>query len=173
VLACEERHRLDIEGLAISVVVDRVDELAGGRLAVIDYKSGRADRTGSWGAGRILEPQLPIYAALAFPDRAVAAVALARVTREEPAFLGVAADEGLLPGVKVLDQQRRRYGEDDFPDWPALRATWAARIREVAGEVMDGVAAVVFKDEKDLQYCQVTPLLRLAERRRQLDEEGW
>jgi hypothetical protein len=46
-----------------------------------------------------LEPQLPIYAALAFPDREVAAVALARVTREEPAFLGVAADEGLLPGV--------------------------------------------------------------------------
>jgi exodeoxyribonuclease-5 len=170
VLACEERHRLDIEGLPVTVVVDRVDELGDGRLAIIDYKSGRSDRSGSWGAERILEPQLPIYAALAFPDRAVAAVALARVTREEPAFLGVAAGEGLLPGVKGLDQQRRRYGEDDFPGWAALRACWAGRIREVAREVKDGVAAVVFKDEKDLQYCDVKPLLRLAERRQQFDE---
>jgi RecB family exonuclease len=45
VLAREERHRLDIEGLPVTVVVDRVDELGDGRLAIIDYKSGRADRT--------------------------------------------------------------------------------------------------------------------------------
>lgn len=172
VLACEERHRLDIEGLPISVVVDRVDQLGDGRLAVIDYKSGRSDRSGSWGAARILEPQLPIYAALAFPDRAVAAVALARVTREDPAFFGVAADEALLPGVKGLAQQRRRYGEEDFPDWDALRARWAERLREVAREVRDGVAAVVFENEKDLQYCEVKPLLRLAERKQQFEEDN-
>lgn len=172
VQACEERHRLDIEGLSITVVVDRVDEVGDGRLAIIDYKSGRSDRTSSWGAGRILEPQLPIYAALGFPDRAVAAVALARVTREEPAFFGVAEDEGLLPGVKTIAQQRRRYGEDEFPDWAALRALWAARIREIACEVRDGIAAVVFEEEKDLQYCEVKPLLRLAERRTQFEAEG-
>jgi hypothetical protein len=80
------------------VVVDRVDQFADGRLAIIDYKSGRSDRSRSWADARIVEPQLPIYAALAFPDRAVAAVALARVTREAPAFLGVAENEGLLPG---------------------------------------------------------------------------
>lgn len=169
VLAREERHRLDIEGLPVTVVVDRVDELADGRLAIIDYKSGRSDRTASWGAERILEPQLPIYAALAFPDRAVAAVALARVTREEPAFFGVAEDEGLLPNVKTLAQQRRRYGEEEFPDWPRLRALWAERIREIAREIRDGVAAVVFEDEKDLQFCEVKPLLRLAERQQQME----
>jgi probable DNA repair protein len=116
VLAREERHRLDIEGLPVTVVVDRVDELGDGRrLAIIDYKSGRADRTRTWADPRITEPQLPIYAALAFPDRAVAAVALARVTREDPAFLGVAADAGLLPGVAALDGQRRRFGAPTFP----------------------------------------------------------
>jgi len=172
VVACEERHRLDIEGLPISVVVDRVDELGDGRLAIIDYKSGYGDRSTSWSAGRILEPQLPIYAALAFPDRAVAAVALARVTREEPGFFGVAASEGLLPGVKGLEQQRRRYAEDEFPDWAALRALWAERIREVAREVRDGVAAVVFEKAGDLDYCEVKPLLRLAERKVQFEAEG-
>ncbi len=170
VLAREERHRLDIEGLPVSVVVDRVDELGDGRLAIIDYKSGRGDRSASWNAERILEPQLPIYAALAFPDREVAAVALARVTREEPAFLGVAADEGLLPGVKPLDGQRRRYDADRFPDWAALRALWAERLREVAREVKEGTAAVVFRNEADLKYCEVKPLLRLSERRQQWED---
>jgi exodeoxyribonuclease-5 len=172
VVAREERHRLDIEGLSVTVVIDRVDELGDGRLAIIDYKSGRSDRSSSWSSERIVEPQLPIYAALAFPDRAVAAVALARVTREEPAFFGVAESEGLLPNVKALDQQRRRYGEDDFPDWTALRAVWAERIREVAREVKAGVAAVVFEKESDLQYCEVKPLLRLADRQQQIDAEG-
>ncbi len=176
VRACEERHRLDIEGLPVTVVIDRVDELddelGDRRLAIIDYKSGYGDRSTSWSAGRILEPQLPIYAALAFPDRAVAAVALARVTREEPGFFGVAASDGLLPGVKGLEQQRRRYGADEFPDWAALRALWAERIREVAREVRDGVAAVVVKKESDLQYCEVKPLLRLAERQTQFEGEG-
>jgi len=170
VQACEERQHLDIEGLGINVMVDRVDRLADGRLAIIDYKSGRSDRTKTWADARITEPQLPIYAALAFPDRAVAAVALARVTREDPAFLGVAEEAGLLPGVAALDDQRRRFGAADFPDWPTLRACWAERIREVAREVKQGAAAVIFDDEKLLQYCQVKPLLRLAERRRQFDE---
>ena len=154
----------------MSVVVDRVDELGDGRLAIIDYKSGRGDRSASWNAERILEPQLPIYAALAFPDREVAAVALARVTREEPAFLGVAADEGLLPGVKALDGQRRRYDAEQFPDWAALRALWAERLREVAREVKEGTAAVVFRNEADLKYCEVKPLLRLSERRQQWED---
>ncbi|MCK9382016.1 MAG: PD-(D/E)XK nuclease family protein [Sulfuritalea sp.] len=172
VLACEESHKLDIEGLPVRVVIDRIDELADGRLVVIDYKTGRKVSADSWAEQRITEPQLPIYAALAFPDRAVAAVVLARVTRDEPGFLGVAESEGLLPEVKALDAQRRRYAEDECPDWQALRRLWAERITELAREVRDGIAAVVFADEKAIEYCDVRPLLRVAERRQQFDEAG-
>ncbi|MDA8259816.1 MAG: PD-(D/E)XK nuclease family protein [Betaproteobacteria bacterium] len=171
VIACEERHALDIEGLPVRVVIDRIDQLDDGRLVVIDYKSGRYDSAESWAALRITEPQLPIYAALVFPDREVAAVALARVTRDTPAFLGVSADAGLLPGVRSLAQQGATYAEDEFRDWDSLRMLWAERIREVAREVKDGVAAVVFEREADLKYCEVLPLLRLAERRQQWEEE--
>lgn len=170
VIACEERHDLDVEGLPVRVVIDRIDQLDDGRLLVIDYKSGRSDSVDSWADPRITEPQLPIYAALAFPDREVAAVALARVTFDAPAFLGVSESDGLLPGVKALEQQRKRYGEDEYPDWDALRRLWAERITELAREVKDGVAAVVFDDEKALAYCDVLPLLRLAERKAQFDE---
>jgi exodeoxyribonuclease-5 len=172
VIACEEKHDLDIEGLPVRVVIDRIDALDDGRLVVIDYKSGRNDSSDSWAVSRITEPQLPIYAALAFPDSEVAAVALARVTRDEPGFLGVSEDDGLLPAVKPLDAQRKRYAEDEFADWDSLRRLWAERISEVAREVKDGVAAVVFEDEKDLVYCDVRPLLRVAERKAQFDESG-
>ena len=170
VIACEEKHELDIEGLPVRVVVDRLDQLDDGRLVVIDYKSGRNDSADSWADVRIGEPQLPIYAALAFPDRELAAVALARVIRDDPVFLGIAAGDGILPGVKALDQQRKRYAEDEFPDWDALRRLWAARITELAREVRDGTAAVVFADEKALAHCDVRPLLRVAERRQQFAE---
>jgi exodeoxyribonuclease-5 len=172
VIACEQSHDLDIDGLPVHVVIDRVDQLDDGRLVIIDYKSGRRVSADGWADPRIGEPQLPIYAALGFPDRAVAAVALARVTRDAPAFLGVAQSAGLLPGVAALDEQRKRYAAGDFPDWNALRGRWAERITEIAGEVKDGIAAVVFADEKDLAYCEVRPLLRIAERRQQFDESG-
>jgi exodeoxyribonuclease-5 len=100
----------------------------------------------------------------------VAAVALARVTRDAPGFLGVAASDGLLPEVKALDAQRKRYAEDEFPDWETLRRLWAERITELAREVRDGVAAVVFDKESDIQYCEVRPLLRVAERKQQFEE---
>ena len=172
VIACEEKHALDIEGLPVRVVIDRIDQLDDGRLVVIDYKSGRRVSADSWADVRISEPQLPIYAALAFPDRDVAAVALARVTRDEPGFLGVAENDGLLSGVKSLDAQRKRYAEDEFPDWRALRRAWAERVTDLAREVREGVAAVVFDDEKSLAHCDVLPLLRVAERREQFDEGG-
>lgn len=172
VVACEEAHRLVIEGVPIRIVVDRVDRLGDGRFAIIDYKTGRSDGSAGWARERLAEPQLPIYAALAFPDRDVAAVALARVGREAAGFVGVAADEGLLPGVSGLAGQRKRYPEQEFADWAALRRVWGERLRAVAREVRDGVAGVVFASAKDLQYCEVKPLLRLAEAGAPVEEDG-
>lgn len=167
VVACEARHDLNIEGLPVRVVVDRIDELTDGRLVIIDYKSGRSARADSWAQPRMAEPQLPVYAALAFPDRAVAAVVLARVVMDEAGFSGVAEEAGLLPDVPPLDAQRRRYAEADFPNWPAVRERWAERLTELALEIRHGCAAVVFENEKDLTYCDVSPLLRVAERQAQ------
>lgn len=172
VVACEARHELNIEGLAVRVVVDRIDELADGRWVIIDYKSGRSATADSWAQPRMAEPQLPVYAALAFPDKAVAAVVLARVVMEGAGFSGVAEAAGFLPEVKPVDEQRRRYAEADFPDWPSVRARWAENLKELAREIRTGCAAVVFEDEDALMYCDVKPLLRVAERRSQFEQTG-
>lgn len=42
-------------------------------------------------------------------------------------------------------------------------------MRAVAREVREGIAGVVVGDEKLLDWCEVKPLLRLAERRQQLE----
>lgn len=169
VVACEERHELTIAGLPIRVVVDRIDALADGRLIVIDYKSGKNAKADSWSQPRMREPQLPVYAALALPGQAVAAVVLARVVTDGAGFSGIAEEAGLLPDVQSLDAQRRRYASADFPDWDAVRQRWAAQLTELACEIRDGCAAVVFESEADLNkyYCEVKPLLRIAERKAQ------
>jgi RecB family exonuclease len=53
-----------IAGATLSLRLDRVDRLAHGRLAVIDYKSGTPERFEPW-AERPPRPQLPVYATIA------------------------------------------------------------------------------------------------------------
>lgn len=173
VVACERVAELEIEGLRVKTVADRIDRLDDGRLLVIDYKTGSRVDAGSWCAERIIEPQLPIYAALALAGEDVVAAAFARVRPDDPGFIGVAATEGLLPGVVGLDSDKRKgFDPLRFPDWEAVLGHWRERLHAIAAEVKAGVAGVCFADAGDLEYCEVLPLLRLAERRRLLAESA-
>ncbi|OIQ75699.1 PD-(D/E)XK nuclease superfamily protein [mine drainage metagenome] len=167
VQACEREVRLEIEGIAVRLVIDRVDVLDDGRLVIIDYKTGASVDYRNWAEVRITEPQLPIYAALALAGEQVAAVALAKVRSDDARFSGIAADSGLLPGVSALaeDKSRRDFPAERFPDWPALLAHWQSSVQAIARELRAGDAAVRFSDEKDMEYCQLKPLLRLPERK--------
>lgn len=179
VVACERTVEVDIEGVKARMQIDRIDELEDGRLLVIDYKTGAAIDTRNWATDRITEPQLPIYAAIAPKDGLeggrVAAVVFAKVLLDGAGFLGVGEEDELLPRVAGLDSKagRRLFADAGrFPDWTAVLDHWRERIRAVAREVGAGEAAVVFADEKDLRYCEVLPLLRLAERRAQQERAG-
>lgn len=175
VVGCEQAAELEIEGIRVRTVADRIDRLDDGRCLIIDYKTGRNIDTRSWSEDRITEPQLPIYAALALPpgEGAVAGAVFARVRMDDPAFAGVAASDGLLPGVTGLDGDKRKgFDPLRFPDWEAVLEHWHERLHAVAAEVKAGVAGVCFSDEEALRYCEVAPLLRLAERRQQLEAAG-
>jgi exodeoxyribonuclease-5 len=167
VLECERRIEQDIDGLRVTLVLDRVDALPDGQLVVLDYKTGAGVSHRSWADSRIAEPQLPIYAALALRGEAVAAVCFAKVHASEQKFIGIAAQEDVLPGVTSLDGARRWFPEADFPDWPALLAHWEISLAALAEEILAGEAAVNFRSEDDLRDCEVKPLLRLPERKLQ------
>ncbi|MCK6411534.1 MAG: PD-(D/E)XK nuclease family protein [Azonexus sp.] len=168
VLACEQPASVEIEGIQVKMVVDRIDALADGQL-ILDYKTGAAIDVRNWASPRITEPQLPIYAALVPAASGTVAVAFAKVLPDKPAFAGVAASGELLPGVPGLgDGKQRIFAGEDFPDWDSVLDHWRQRLQAVAREVRAGEAGVVFSDEKLLQYCELKPLLRLPERRRWL-----
>jgi exodeoxyribonuclease-5 len=169
VIACEQPAEVEIEGIKVRMVVDRIDQLADGRQIIIDYKTGAAIDYKNWSEARITEPQLPIYAALVADE--VTAVVFAKVLLDKPAFAGVADEKDILPGVQgVGDEKQKIFDPAEFPDWIAVVMHWRERLHAVAREVRQGVAGVSFADEKALLYCEVKPLLRLAERRRLLAE---
>ncbi len=170
VVACEEEVELNIEGIAVKLKLDRIDELADGRRLILDYKTGSNISQASWGETRISEPQLPIYAALALSDQeALAAVAFAKVRLDDCGFIGIAAEEGLLPRVVAIDAAAARKLFPEQTNWNGLIAQWQASIAAIAREIREGEAAVSFNSEGDLAYCEVLPLLRLAERRGQIE----
>jgi exodeoxyribonuclease-5 len=170
VVACEAPAEVDIQDIRVKMVVDRIDQLADGRQVIIDYKTGAAIDIRNWAEARLTEPQLPIYAALVAEDE-VAAVVFAKVLLDKPAFTGVAEEKDILPGVQgVGDDKQKIFDPAEFPDWIALVMHWRERLHAIAREVRTGQAGVMFADEKALQYCEVKPLLRLAERRRLLAE---
>ncbi len=170
VAACEQEAVVDIEGIRVRMFVDRIDQLADGRRIIIDYKTGAGIDTRNWAEERISEPQLPIYAAIAAPQ-GIAAVAFAKVLVDQPAFAGVAASSGLLPDVRGIDDDKQKlFDRQRFPDWEAVLAHWHERLHAIAREVREGAAGVVFRDLQQLGYCEVLPILRLAERQAQLEE---
>ncbi|WP_137720076.1 PD-(D/E)XK nuclease family protein [Methylobacillus flagellatus] len=171
VTALEKKDQILLEGITISLVVDRIDTLEDGRLVLMDYKTGQQLDFKNWAGARITEPQLPIYAAFVLQDSEIAAVCYARVRLDSNRFVGLAADADLLPGVAGLDDARIRkhFNPEQFPDWTSVRRHWRSSIEALAQQLKAGDAAVCFEQAKQLAYCEVLPLLRLPERQLQFE----
>ncbi len=164
VVACEQKTEVEIEGIALRLFTDRIDRLDDGRALVLDYKTGATLDVSSWASTRITEPQLPIYATQVATEDDLAGIAFAQVRLKTQRFAGIAAEADLLPGVAGLDEGRKLFDEERFPDWPSLLAHWRTALAAIAREVRAGEAAVRLTREQDLAYCDVLPILRLAER---------
>lgn len=175
VQACEQEYKIEIEGITIKLVIDRIDQLDDNRLVVIDYKTGQQLDYKNWGQDNITEPQLPIYAAFVLQDKdsEIGAVCYAKVRPADNAFVGIAAAENLIQGATVFDHRygRNAFDEARFPDWKSIIQHWKKRITATAISLKKGDAAVTFVLEKELAYCDVIPLLRLPERQLQYERQ--
>lgn len=166
---CEAVYPIEIAGLAIECRIDRIDALADDTLVIIDYKTGSGEpKMASWAQDRIKEPQLPLYASIALQGNTVVAVCFAKVHADGCKFSGLAQDEG-IPDITPLEQLRSNSAFKAFEDFPTLIAHWGSRLENIAEEIRTGQAGVLFEDENDLAYCDVTPLLRLPERQLQFE----
>ena len=176
VLETEGQREVNIEGIVARMRIDRIDQLDDGRTLIIDYKTGASIDTKNWANDRITEPQLPIYAAIAeHPADAVghpiAGVAFGLVHLSGLGFKGIGQEDALLPNVHAVtsDRARRVFDMARFPDWQSVLRHWRDAIHQVAREVRAGDAGVRITHDHDIKYCDVLPLLRIAERQQQLD----
>lgn len=159
-----------IEGIQITLIIDRVDTLEDGRLVVIDYKTGSAPDYKNWASDKITEPQLPIYAAFVLQEEEIAAVCFGKLRLTDGGFTGVAAEDDIVLGIKAFNHEKNKlFDPEAFPDWPSILQHWRSQIIKTAQALKVGEAAVVFESEQDLTYCDVLPLLRLPERQLQFE----
>ena len=158
-----EQRELDGEvavgPLQLMTRVDRLDRLAGGGFAIIDYKSGDA-KASAWQGERPDEPQLPCYAVGAADD--IAAVLFAVLRPGESGYRGYARDPGTAPNVPGF--QELKQPPDDCANWEALLEHWRAVLTRLADDYAAGAAQVAPKDRnRTCRVCHLAGVCRIDE----------
>lgn len=158
VASTENPEEIEIGGLRIRAVVDRVDTLPDGACAVIDYKTGRP-MPSQWSGARPDEPQLPLYSIAHAP---VSAVLFARLRRGEMGFAGVVRHDDLVPGLRAFESTREA---EAYGSWDGLQGAWRETLEALGQSFRRGVAVVDPKyPHKTCEHCGLTPLCRVHER---------
>lgn len=156
----EDAVVMQVGGLELRGRIDRMDRIAGGGLAVIDYKTG-SPRVSGWLGERPEDPQLPLYA-LAAGDE-VAAVAFACLKAGQLGFAGLARAEGLLPGVRTVD--KHATARKLAASWSELIDGWRRETAKVAEGFARGDAEVDPKQPlTTCRHCDLASLCRVHER---------
>jgi probable DNA repair protein len=158
VVAMEDKRELAVAGLTLRGRIDRLDKLASGGHAVIDYKTGNPTPN-DWLGERPNDPQLPLYALNA--SEPVSAVAFAKLKAGGMRFMGLARAKDAIPKVKAAE------------NWETLLAGWRRELDALGAGFAAGEARV---DPKELlstcRYCDLQPLCRVYERLSALGDEG-
>ena len=144
--------------------LDRLDRLADGTHALIDYKSGAA-KVGAWLGPRPDEPQLPLYFQTA--AQIISVLAFARVKRGPRGkvfgFEGVSAADNLLPDVGPIET---KYGMEKkgYISWDVLTAEWEESLNVLATNFIHGDARVDPKNGSlTCAQCDLHSVCRISE----------
>ncbi len=162
ILEIEKSHVIQVGHLSLKTRVDRIDRLADGHLAIIDYKTGKVDIR-QWSDERLTEPQLPLYCVGTGADEVGAVLfATLRSKQRERGFRGLAATRGLWPEQEqVLQKLLVERGWHDFDE---LREFWRTTLTALGDDFAGGVAKVdPVRQRKTCAYCDLAPLCRIYE----------
>jgi ATP-dependent helicase/nuclease subunit B len=157
VVQTETERCVEVGGVQVRVKLDRVDRLADGSLAVIDYKTGSNARPASWMGERPESPQLPLYVRVVGEDD-VSAVAFGVVRKGATGYIGIARDAGTFSQLKPFDATRAPFKE--YADWQALMREWQRRLDAIAREHAAGDARLAPNPTRACVYCHLPALCR-------------
>ena len=155
----EQPYSAQIGALTLEFRPDRIDRLADGSLAVIDYKTGANAEVRAWLDERPTLPQLPAYVQALGAER-VSAVAFARVRSGDTGYVGVARDADAFRGLRVPGA---KGWPRDYASWDELLGAWRHRLEALAAEYAAGDARLAPDPPRACEYCHLGALCRIAE----------
>jgi len=159
VVQTERGEKVTIGGLSITARPDRLDELENGAKVVIDYKTGNCTKNG-WLPDKLTEPQMLLYGIGSDFD----AIAFASLKLPKTKFVGISKDDGMLPGVKSLENENRwREQIEGVRNWDDLMERWREALEQVASDFVAGSSSVAPSSQDACKYCELPILCRIFE----------
>jgi ATP-dependent helicase/nuclease subunit B len=126
---------------------------------IVDYKTGEPS-VADWFTDRIAEPQLPLYS-FAVKER-VAGVVFAQIKKGNIKYLGVAKEEGIIPGAGWPGAKKSPM--ESYKTIQEIIDLWQGKIEILADEVRQGVSPVApVSIIKSCRYCDFGPMCRVGE----------
>lgn len=169
VIEVEHEMTLALVPLDLALRVDRVDRLADGGVAILDYKTGAVPGPARWTSDRPEATQMALYT-LAWRDAhrgdAVRAAVLARVKPGEAKAIGLYADEGARLGPPPERDDRA------VVDWAATESRWDELMRGLAASFAGGDAQVAPRSAAICRTCARQSLCRVGGTVADEDEAG-
>jgi ATP-dependent helicase/nuclease subunit B len=161
VVHVEDPRIVDVGGVQVRVVLDRVDRLADGSYAFIDYKTGANTRPASWMGERPELPQLPLYVRTVDPD-AVGAVAFGSVRKGSTRYAGYARDAGVFSDqLKPFVAGKAPF--EEYGDWKGMLTAWERRLDALAREHARGDARLAPDPTRACRHCHLPGLCRTGQ----------
>ncbi|MGB6975901.1 MAG: PD-(D/E)XK nuclease family protein [Gammaproteobacteria bacterium] len=152
VLAHEQTQAIVFSGLALSLRLDRIDELPDGSQIIIDYKTGQNVSVSDWFDDRPEEPQLPLYAVIN-SDKIKGLL-----------FAQVRAGKLQFKGITEHDQGIANKNVEIRADWPLLVEDWRNKLQQLAQDFSEGKALVDPREQpKTCQQCDLQTFCRVRQ----------
>ncbi len=148
----EQRRRIRVDSWLVRARIDRVDRLADGTLAVLDYKTGRYAGRLEWFGDRLRDTQLPLYA-LELGERVSAAV-IVGLREPQVSYRGIWLDPDAFPG--------RSQKLPDERSWHEQISVWRDQLAVLAREYAGGDTRV-FESDLEAVKGSYAPLSRIYE----------
>ncbi len=162
--ALEKKETVRLNGLRLTVRVDRIDQLPSGKRLLIDYKTGKIHPR-NWFSERPKEPQLPLYGIHLEP----AGLIFAQVKKGALKMQG-----SLVPGLSQPGIHSFSFStQTPCTTWDDLMDYWKNVLEQLAGNFLEGKNEVdPLEGDTTCRNCGLDPLCRVRELDREPGEEN-